>query len=103
MNRKRRPRQEFDCPHCGATFPASRPACPECGSDADTGWSEDALTGYSATDIPDTFDEEAYLDVVAGLPGGPRRTSRRSFRQRFWAAVGVLVVIAFVTVFVGHC
>ncbi len=30
-------RTEF-CAHCGAEFAAGRLACPECGSDAETGW-----------------------------------------------------------------
>jgi len=93
----------MDCPHCGATFPASRLACPECGSDAETGWSEDGLTGYSATDIPDTFDEDAYLDVVADLPGGGGRVSREAPRQRFWRIVGLIMVIGFIAVFVAPC
>jgi heme/copper-type cytochrome/quinol oxidase subunit 4 len=30
----------FVCPHCGTTIPATSRACPECGSDSETGWSE---------------------------------------------------------------
>jgi RNA polymerase subunit RPABC4/transcription elongation factor Spt4 len=29
----------FICPHCGTVVPADSPACPECGSDSQTGWS----------------------------------------------------------------
>jgi hypothetical protein len=32
----------FACPHCGAKVPADASACPECGSDNETGWSEAA-------------------------------------------------------------
>ncbi len=32
----------FTCPHCGAQVPSSATACPECGSDNETGWSEAA-------------------------------------------------------------
>jgi hypothetical protein len=32
----------FSCPHCGAQVPSSAAACPECGSDNETGWSEAA-------------------------------------------------------------
>jgi hypothetical protein len=32
----------FTCPHCGAQVPADASACPECGSDNETGWSNDA-------------------------------------------------------------
>jgi uncharacterized membrane protein YvbJ len=30
------------CPNCGAEVPADAKACPECGSDYETGWSEHA-------------------------------------------------------------
>lgn len=33
------------CPNCGAEIPAHARACPECGSDEQTGWSEQAHTG----------------------------------------------------------
>ncbi len=32
----------FQCPNCGADVPAKARACPVCGSDEDTGWSEAA-------------------------------------------------------------
>jgi len=32
----------FICPHCGAQVPSDALACPECGSDNETGWSEEA-------------------------------------------------------------
>ncbi len=32
----------FTCPHCGGQVPSSATACPECGSDHETGWSEAA-------------------------------------------------------------
>ena len=30
------------CPNCGTAVPAQAVACPECGADEDTGWSDDA-------------------------------------------------------------
>ena len=32
----------FTCPHCGGQVPSSATACPECGSDKETGWSKAA-------------------------------------------------------------
>ncbi|NJK63905.1 MAG: hypothetical protein HC921_15570 [Synechococcaceae cyanobacterium SM2_3_1] len=32
----------FRCPNCGANVPVKAKACPECGSDEETGWSEAA-------------------------------------------------------------
>lgn len=34
--------RDFTCPHCGAPVPPDATACPECGSDSQTGWSEKA-------------------------------------------------------------
>jgi uncharacterized membrane protein YvbJ len=34
--------RSFTCPHCGASVPPDATACPECGSDSQTGWSEQA-------------------------------------------------------------
>ncbi len=34
----------FRCPNCGAEVPINAKACPECGSDEETGWSEAAQT-----------------------------------------------------------
>lgn len=44
----------FVCPNCGAEVPQKALACPECGSDDQTGWSEDTL--YDGTGI-EFFDE----------------------------------------------
>ena len=34
--------RDFTCHHCGANVPSDALACPECGSDHETGWSEAA-------------------------------------------------------------
>ena len=48
------------CPNCGAQVPRNAQACPECGSDEQTGWSEDAHIG--SLDIPDEdFNYEDYV------------------------------------------
>ncbi|MHC4943655.1 MAG: zinc-ribbon domain-containing protein [Planctomycetota bacterium] len=44
----------FICPNCGAEVPVKALACPKCGSDDSTGWSEDTL--YDDTGI-EFFDE----------------------------------------------
>jgi hypothetical protein len=47
--KKRKLIATFVCPHCGSVIPAASPACPECGSDAETGWSENSwLADYMA-------------------------------------------------------
>ena len=66
-------RDNFICPSCRAEVPAQAKACPECGSDEKTGWSEDAI--YDGTDIedPDEFDYEDWRR---------RESLRRTLRKR---------------------
>jgi len=40
----------FDCPNCGAEVPIKAKSCPDCGSDENTGWSEDTM--YDGLDLP---------------------------------------------------
>jgi hypothetical protein len=48
------------CPNCGAEVPKKAKACPECGSDEETGWGEDAYAG--GLGLPDEeFDYDAYV------------------------------------------
>lgn len=42
-----------ECPHCGARFKRGRLACPECGSDAETGWASAEEIDYRSIDLPD--------------------------------------------------
>ncbi len=41
----------FVCPNCGAEVPLKAKACQECGSDENTGWSEDTM--YDGLDLPE--------------------------------------------------
>jgi RNA polymerase subunit RPABC4/transcription elongation factor Spt4 len=54
------PAEDFICPVCGAEVPARAAACPECGSDEKTGWSDQTI--YDGTDIEDPaeFDRREY-------------------------------------------
>lgn len=56
----------FTCPICGEVVDADALACPHCGADDETGWSEDAE--YDGVDLP-AADESS--DDVA-----PARSSR---------------------------
>jgi ribosomal protein L40E len=49
------------CPNCGAEVPSRAKACPECGSDENTGWSEEAR--HSSLDLPNEhFDYDDYVE-----------------------------------------
>ena len=57
---KKRSDDWFVCPHCGATVRSDAASCPECGSDDNTGWAEDA--DKWAEDIPTGYAEDDEFD-----------------------------------------
>ena len=78
------------CPNCGAEVPPDAKACPECGSDEQTGWSEAAR--YDDLNLPDgNFD---YDDFVKREFGGDR-TKPRGIHW-FWWLVAILVIAALI-------
>jgi len=94
-NRRKREREYFDCPHCGARVEVGATVCRECGSDAETGWSEaanewqpDGGIGYEADDA---FDYDAF--IRREFP----ETSGSPASQPFWNWV-LLIVIAMVCI-----
>jgi uncharacterized membrane protein YvbJ len=53
------------CPNCGARVPSGAKACPECGSDEQTGWSEEASA--SDLDLPEEkFDYDDFVEREFG-------------------------------------
>lgn len=49
-----------NCPNCGADVPRNARACPECGSDDKTGWSDDASSSH--LDLPEeNFNYQEYV------------------------------------------
>ncbi len=76
------------CPNCGAEVPPNAKACPECGSDEQTGWSENAQ--YDHIDLPDEdFDYKDFVkrEFGAGTPI-PRGL------HWFWWLIALLVLAA---------
>lgn len=56
------------CPHCGAELASNAKFCPECGSDEQTGWSEQAASG--GLDLPEAeFNYEEYVQREFGQKG----------------------------------
>jgi hypothetical protein len=81
------------CPHCGALVPPKARACPECGSDEKTGWSERAQS--QRLDLPD--DEFDYDEFVKEEFGDPQRQrlKPRGMRWLWWfVALGLLALFA---------
>ncbi|MHC4473524.1 MAG: hypothetical protein ACYS99_21485 [Planctomycetota bacterium] len=71
------------CSHCGAEVPRDKPACPECGSDAETGWAGEEAQSEAAF-AP--FTDEDYEEVVRDLAGGDDGPSRS------WIVVAIAVL-----------
>ena len=75
-----------ECPHCGADLPPNAKACPECGSDEETGWSEAAT--LDRLDLPgESFD---YQDFIEREFEGKAARSRRL--HWLWWTAGVVLL-----------
>ncbi len=83
------------CPNCGAEVPPKARACPACGADEQTGWSEAARV--DGLDLPNEhFD---YNDFVEREFGGPRAVPRGI--HWFWWAVGLAVAAVLLAWWLG--
>ena len=84
------------CPHCGAEVPNTAEACPECGSDEQTGWSTEGQSG--GLDLPD--EEFDYNDYVK------REFEGEDIKPRgvrwYWWLVALGLVVGFVVFWFGH-
>jgi len=75
------------CPNCGAEVPPNAKACPGCGSDEKTGWSEYANIG--ALNLPD---EEFNYDEFAEREWGHKKKVVPRGIKVFWWTVAVLLI-----------
>ena len=74
------------CPNCGAVVPPKDKACPGCGSDEKTGWSDSAHADNLG--IPDeSFDYGEFLKEEFG-----RRAKPRGIHWLWWLTALVLVL-----------
>ena len=74
------------CPNCGAEVPRKAKACPACGADETTGWSEEA--GTENLGLPD--EEFNYEEFTAREFGS--KSPKPSGIHWFWWVVAVLVL-----------
>ena len=72
----------FECPNCGADVAVGAKACKECGSDATTGWQDQAEIDYQSTDLPAGYSDD---------PEHPGLLSPR--KHRLWVALIVIVTV----------
>lgn len=83
------------CPNCGAEVPEKAKACPGCGSDEKTGWSEDAYAAGLNLPDDDSFNYEEFKEREFGA--GKVRPHGISW---FWWIVGIALTAMFVWGFV---
>jgi predicted nucleic acid-binding Zn ribbon protein len=84
------------CPVCGAEVPRDALACPECGSDEETGWSDRARA--QELGLPDDeFDYDEYLKEEFGEPEDKFRPRGISL---LWWGVAILLLASVIFVFV---
>jgi hypothetical protein len=78
------------CPNCGAEVPRKARACPECGADEATGWSEEARA--SGLDLPDeNFDYDDFVKREFGEKSPvPRGVAW------YWWVVALALAVAFI-------
>lgn len=82
------------CANCGAEIPRDARACPECGADEKTGWSEEAKT--AGLDLPEEdFDYEEFVkrefsEKKSPIPRGI---------HWFWWLVAVIIAVILVWTF----
>ena len=91
-----RRRATTPCPHCDADVPAGALACPACGSDAETGWSDDADSWGGLDD--DELDDEAYQEFLRreGLADDDR-PSRAQLERNGTILIVALILAALLT------
>lgn len=79
----------FACPNCGAEVPAGAKSCPECGSDENTGWSED--TYLDGVTLPGEDDGDAPSDHSGMLDKS----------RPVWMAAAILLLVLAALFLVG--
>lgn len=83
------------CPQCGAEVPRKALACPECGSDYETGWSEEATA--QRLDLPD--DNFDYDEFVKKEFGEEKKEIRPRGIPMIWWIVAIALLLALLFLF----
>lgn len=79
----------FNCRHCGTPVPAGAKACPECGADENTAWSDQTIYDGTGIEDPAEFDYEEW-QRREGFGGAARSGKRLSW---VWLVALLLLVL----------
>lgn len=82
------------CPNCGAEVPPKARACPGCGADEQTGWSDRAHADHLG--LPD---EEFDYDEFVKSEFGPEQARPRGIHW-FWWVTAILIIVAWLASYV---
>lgn len=88
------------CPHCGASVKKEACFCPECGSDASTGWARD--TGADSLELPERgFEDDDYQAFLEreGLRAPP---AKNRWKRALLVAVVLLTVAGMLLFILGR-
>ncbi len=77
------------CPNCGVEVPRAATACPECGADDQTGWSENAQS--QRLGLPD---EEFNYDEFVKQEFGSGKTIRPHGISWLWWLTAIMLLAA---------
>lgn len=87
---RQRSDKSFICPSCGEEVPAGAKACPECGADEKTGWSDQTIYDGTGIEDPEDFDYDDFVRREFG------KGAKRGGRQWLWWVVAVIALAVFV-------
>ena len=74
---------------CGADVPPNARACPDCGADEETGWSETARYQGMGIPVDEEFDYDEY--VKREFEGAKPQRKRKAL----WTAVAIVILLLF--------
>jgi hypothetical protein len=83
--------ESFTCPVCGGTVPAGALACPHCGADERTGWSD--RTYLDGIDLGDDVDYDELVENEFGPKAHGAAGHRRRGKIRWTVIVAAILLL----------
>ncbi|NLW30169.1 MAG: zinc ribbon domain-containing protein [Fibrobacter sp.] len=81
------------CTYCGEEISGNAKACPHCGSDEQTGWSD--KTYLDGIDIPE-IDDETYKDILHSEFGAEKKIDKKNLI--YVIAALILLILFFIQI-----